>query len=179
MLNSLMCAFMLRALLPADMNYETDPDWEERVQVCFEVHFSAVQQDIDPIAALAVAWRESNWTAAPENRWGCIGPMQIKWRYWCQNEDDVWSLTRADGYLETCDLVDRGVFALRYYINREPTLRRAFCSYAAGSCSTRKARNDRYTRLALRTYRLLQRRRAKFEEMLEDIRSLVPDFLPL
>jgi hypothetical protein len=108
--------------------------FEERVAVCGILYWEAVEQNIPVDMTLAVGWQESDLTDAGTNPWGCSGPMQIKIKYWCPNEDGEWSAVRADGILKGCDLYYRGVFALKYYLNRFKTEQSALCAYGWGNC---------------------------------------------
>lgn len=134
-----------------------DPLHTERTLVCAEVLSKAVEQAVDPALALAVAWRESNFTRPPPNPWNCAGPMQVKVHYWCPNRAGAWSLHDADGVLHGCDLVDAGVRGLRYYVTRASGDEyAALCRYGWGRCDTRERRD--YTRRTLALRDLFARR---------------------
>lgn len=93
---------------------------ESAHEVCVEVAWAAVGGGVDPSVAVGVAYHETRL------RWlrgagGEIGPLQIKPRYWC-----------PDGKEEGCDALQAGVYALRYHLDRQPTLSSALAAYNGG-----------------------------------------------
>ena len=129
------CALIIASLLGPSNPPETDSLFQERVTVCTSLWFEAFEQNVPVDVALAVAWHESNLTNAGTNSSGCSGPMQIKIKYWCPNTHGVWSPLRADGKIEDCDLHERGIFALKYYLKRYKRLDNALCAYGWGKCT--------------------------------------------
>lgn len=97
---------------------ENDEFYEERKSVCIAVAQEARRQEVDIVTALAVTWQESRFLNAGTNSSGCSGPMQIKIKYWCPNKKGEWSAVRDDGVIENCDLIERGVFTLKYYLKK-------------------------------------------------------------
>lgn len=128
------CTLILTALLGPANPPESDRLFEERVMVCTLIMDEAKRQDVPVDLALAVAWQETDMTEAGTNPSGCTGPMQIKIKYWCPNADGEWSVTKADGVLPGCDVYERGLFALKYYLNRFRTTESALCAYGWGAC---------------------------------------------
>lgn len=143
------CAYIVTALLGDIAQHDTQ--FRERVNVCKEITNTADSEGVDTALAVAVGWSETRLTRAPRpNAFECVGPMQIKYKYWCPNENDEWSILRADGVLDNCDTVARGVFALKYYVNRYPKdVRRALCAYGWGTCDSPE--RDAYVRRTLKT----------------------------
>lgn len=91
----------------------------ENRAVCSAVINEALKHEVKPIRALSVTWAESRMTSqlkpTPSN---CIGPMQIKIKYWCKNKS-----------LDSCEPIKDGVKALKYYIKRFKPIRKAYCFY--------------------------------------------------
>ena len=129
------CIIIISSLLGPATPPEADPLFEERVNVCSALWFESFEQKVPVEITLAVAWHESNLTDAATNSSGCSGPMQIKVKYWCPNTKGIWSPIRADGKIKNCDLYSRGVFALKYYLNKYNRLDNALCAYGWGRCS--------------------------------------------
>ena len=75
-------------------------------EICLEVAKESIAQGVNPIISVSVGWVESRFTYATSSA-GARGPLQIIPRYWCPN-----------GRLRGCDLVARGVHALKTYYNR-------------------------------------------------------------
>ena len=59
----------------------------------------------------------------------CIGPLQIKYQYWCPNEKGEISVVKADGLVSKCDPYFHGVRALKYYVKKFKPLTKALCYY--------------------------------------------------
>ena len=58
-----------------------------------------------------------------------MGPLQIKYKYWCPNKKGRITATKDDGQLNMCDPYHHGVRALKYYINKFKPLEKALCYY--------------------------------------------------
>jgi len=154
------CAFIAANLLGGDAQH--DVQFRERVSVCAQLTIEAVAQGVDPSLAIAVSWGETRLTRAEApNPYDCVGPLQIKYRYWCPNENGAWSADRADGTLDGCDTLARGVFTLKYYTSRHKDVRRALCAYGWGRCdtSTRARHVDATLRTQRRVAKLLRQKR--------------------
>jgi hypothetical protein len=159
LLNSMkQCAGIIAALLGPANPPETDALFEQRIMVCSLIIEEAERQAVPVDIALAVAWQETDMTEAGTNPWGCTGPMQIKIKYWCPNKEGEWSITRADGVLPGCDVYERGLFALKYYLNRFRTTESALCAYGWGNCDDEG--REKYVKQTLR-YRKIIRRHLK------------------
>lgn len=135
------CTLIVSALLGPANPPESDEKFEERVMVCSILQEEARLQNVPVDLVLAVAWQETDMTDAGTNSSGCSGPMQIKIKYWCPNKDNVWSPARKDGVLDHCDLFERGVFTLDYYLKRYKRLDDALCAYGWGTCRTPEQRD--------------------------------------
>jgi hypothetical protein len=134
---TLACASIVVDLMGSALA-QHDTKFRERVDICVRVAQQASLSNVDPALAIAVSWRESRLTEKhTPNSANCVGPMQIKYRYWCPNARGEWSAQHADGTLDSCDTVERGVFALSYYQKKHGNnLYRALCGYGWGTCDT-------------------------------------------
>ncbi len=95
-----------------------DANIENRI-VCSAVINEAKKQNVKPIRALSVAWAESRITSQLKpTKSNCIGPLQIKIKYWCKEKN-----------LYRCEPVADGVKALKYYIDHFKPIRKAYCFY--------------------------------------------------
>lgn len=136
---------------------------EENISICTMLIQEAKIHDLEPDLVLAIAYEESRLTAQLNpNPWGCAGPLQIKVKHWCPNKDNVWSKYRADGVLEQCDLITRGVFALKYYITLPKlSFSQKICSFGFGAIKNCKkaqlpTKQKRYVKAVLKNYRKLR-----------------------
>ncbi len=103
---------------------------KENYFVCSLLIEDAIKQNIDLSIVLSTAWEESRFTQqAKPTKYNCIGPMQIKYRYWCPNKKGKISITKGDGHLSMCDPYFHGVRALKYYVNKFKPLKKALCFY--------------------------------------------------
>jgi hypothetical protein len=148
------CTLIVASLLGQTLSPDTDPQFDERVAVCELLYEESLAQNVPVDLTLAVGWQESDLTDAGTNSSGCSGPMQIKIKYWCPNEDGDWSAVRADGVLDGCDLYYHGVFALKYYLRRFNTTESALCAYGWGNCDSEG--REKYVKQTLR-YRSIVR----------------------
>ena len=91
---------------------------ENRI-VCTALINEAINNNVKPIRVLSVAWAESRMTAQLKpTKSNCIGPLQIKIKYWCKEKS-----------LYRCEPVSDGVKALKYYIKRFKPIRKSYCFY--------------------------------------------------
>jgi hypothetical protein len=81
--------------------------------------------------------------------------MQIKKKYWCPNAAGEWSATRADGVEAHCNFIERGVFALKWYLAKHKTLEAALCGYGWGNCDAEG--RDAYVKHTLKTLSRIRR----------------------
>jgi hypothetical protein len=96
----------------------TDASLENRI-VCSAIINESIKHKVKPIRALSVAWAESRITSQLKpNRSKCIGPLQIKIKYWCKEKS-----------LYRCEPISDGVKALKYYIDHFKPIRKAYCFY--------------------------------------------------
>lgn len=101
-----------------NLSYGAKPSLENRV-VCSLLINEAKRQNIKPIRALSVGWVESGLTFKNKpNSSNCVGPLQIKVKYWCKGK-----------HYSKCDHITNGVRALKYMINNFKPIRRAYCYY--------------------------------------------------
>ena len=102
----------------------------EQVEVCKMLLEEASYYKLDTELLLAVSWKETNllMKSTPNNS-SCVGPLQIKYRYWCPNKKGKWSIHKKDGQLSDCDLIERGVFAFRYYMKKKLPLKERLCHF--------------------------------------------------
>jgi len=119
---------------------------EENVLVCSLLIEDAKKQDLDVNITLATAWEESRFTQQfNPNKYDCVGPLQIKYKYWCPNKKGRITATKNDGQLNMCDPYHHGVRALKYYINKFKPLEKALCYYN-NSKKCRKSNMSGYVR---------------------------------
>lgn len=110
-----------------------------RLATCGVVARAAQAGGLDPVAAVVLAWEESNWEAAQVHpRTKVAGPLQVAARWWCPG-----------GKAEGCDLVAAGVRAVSYYMHdhKEGRMSRilGLCHYNAGNvCIPVALRRARY-----------------------------------
>ena len=139
------CVFILSALIGPD---NQDAITEHRVAVCSLIVEEAARQQVPTTLALAVAWARSGFHDNPRPLSRGAGPLGINTKYWCPNKEGTWSAARPDGVLSGCDVYERGIFALKYYLNRALTVESALCTYSWGDCGTENRRG--YVREVLR-----------------------------
>jgi len=156
------CTLIVTALLGTATPPKYDPLFDERVMICTLIAEEARYQDVPVDLALAVTWQETDMTDAGTNSSGCTGPMQIKIKYWCPNEQGVWAATRSDGVLPGCDVFERGVFALKYYLKRYRTTESALCAYGWGACDD--IGRKKYVKQTLRYRDVIRHTIATFEK---------------
>lgn len=90
---------------------------QSRAEVCVDVASEALHQGVDPVLAVAVAWRESAWTRGAVSKAGAVGPMQVIPRFWCKSKP--------------CDYIEAGVRALKYYTEKHGE-QGGLCAYLSG-----------------------------------------------
>ena len=99
---------------------------QHRVQVCEDVVSSAEFHDVDPVLAIAVSHVESGLQRGLVSSAGAVGPMQVMRRFWCKSDP--------------CNLIDAGMYALKYYELRYG-LNESLCRYSSGGeCAKSKGR---------------------------------------
>ena len=121
---------------------------EENLAVCTLLIEEAKNNDLDIPLVLGVAWEESRFTEQSKpNRYKCVGPMQIKYKYWCPNSNDKVTIVKADGVLSNCDLFYHGVKAFKYYIKKFKPLNKAICYYNnSNKCTEKNNYESRYVK---------------------------------
>lgn len=103
---------------------------EENTVICTLLIEDAKRLDVEISTVLAIAWEESRFTAQEKpTRYKCIGPLQIKYKYWCPNKDGKVSAIKEDGLIDKCDVFYHGVKAVKYYIKKFKPLNKAICYY--------------------------------------------------
>ena len=100
------------------LTHGAKPTLENRI-VCSLLLNEARKQEVKPIRVVTVGWVESGLTFKNKpNSSNCVGPMQIKVKYWCEGK-----------HHSKCDHIKNGVRALKYIIKRFKPIRRAYCYY--------------------------------------------------
>ena len=81
---------------------------------------------MDPMLAIAVSHVESGLQRGLVSSAGAVGPMQVMRRFWCKSEP--------------CNLIDAGMYALKYYeLRYGPS--ESLCRYSSGGeCAKSKGR---------------------------------------
>ena len=101
-----------------DLTNNAEPSIEN-ITVCTMLIEDSIAQDVPIDIVLSVAWTESRFTAQSKpNSSGCVGPMQIKIKYWCK-----------DKKLSSCDTFSDGVKAIKYLLKRFKPINKAICFY--------------------------------------------------
>lgn len=108
------CILILQHFLGA--NYSTDNKLEERINICVAI----IQQSLDPVDALATAWRESNFTDVVDHTNSSYGPLQFIKSHWC--DEKRW------GFIN-CDTITRGIWVHNYHVKTIRNERTRFCAY--------------------------------------------------
>ena len=111
-MSPLLCVSLFCGLLTAEMSSPL-----KRQSVCEDVMEEADRQGVEPLLAVAVAWRESALTRNAKSSAGAVGPMQVIPRFWCKSKP--------------CDYIEAGVRALKYYTGRYG-VQRGLCAYLTG-----------------------------------------------
>lgn len=125
---------MLTCLLFISMLTPPTYQDQERLYTCIDLIDLSDQYMIPPALVLSVSWFESNWLQKLDNNGSnCYGPLQIKSSYWCENKEGIWNKHKKDGLLKSCDLANRGLFALSYYIDKYPDIDNSLCHF--GGCT--------------------------------------------
>jgi hypothetical protein len=121
---------------------------EENLAVCSILIEEAKNHDLDIPLVLGTAWEESRMTEQRKpNRYKCVGPLQIKYKYWCPNISNKISIVKDDGLLARCDLFYHGVKAFKYYVRKFKPLNKALCYYNnANKCSEENNYESRYVK---------------------------------
>ena len=112
---------------------------EENLAVCSILIEEAKDNNLDISLTLGVAWEESRMTEQSKpNKYKCVGPLQIKYQFWCPNKKGNINAIKRDGLLRKCNLFHHGVKALKYYKEKFKPLNKALCYYNnSNKCSAR------------------------------------------
>ena len=103
---------------------------EENLAVCSILIEEARNNNLDIPLTLGVAWEESRMTEQRKpNNYKCVGPLQIKYQFWCPNKKGKINAIKRDGLLNKCDLFYHGIKALKYYEKKFKPLNKALCYY--------------------------------------------------
>lgn len=103
---------------------------EENSINCTLLIEDAKRLNVEITTVLAMAWEESRFTSQEKpTRYNCIGPLQIKYKYWCPNKSGKVSAIKEDGLISKCDVFYHGVKAVKYYIKKFKPLDKAICYY--------------------------------------------------
>tara|TARA_B100000035_G_scaffold294613_1_gene285022 strand:- start:1106 stop:1609 length:504 start_codon:yes stop_codon:yes gene_type:complete len=143
---------LIKLILLASLNYNLCHDiynklsgkqpTEENLTVCSLLIEDSIKNDLDIEITLAVAWEESRFTEQSKpTKYKCIGPMQIKYEFWCPNNKNKVTATKRDGLISKCDVYYHGIKSLKYYINKFKPLNKAICYY---NNSKKCSKNNNY-----------------------------------
>lgn len=120
----------------------------ERFSVCQEVARAAIEINVSPVVATAMAWEESRFGRNTVSRTNCChGPLQINPIYYCPGKS-----------LDSCDLISDGVAAIKrnYLLYSNKHISEPFsifknshrdewedvlCHYNAGNVCTAQSKN--------------------------------------
>ena len=141
------CVAILALLTPID-----DINRQERIEVCEELVIEAKASKVPPPLILAIAWIESNWLRkAQPTKSNCVGPLQIKVKYWCPPSKGSWSPVQENGVLKNCNHIKQGVFAYTWYIDRFQRVGKALACFG-GDCGDTK-----YPAKVMKKFKLMSR----------------------
>ena len=99
---------------------------EERINTCATI----IKTSLDPIDALATAWRESNFLDVVDHTNTSYGPMQFIKALWC--DEKTWGIV-------DCDHLKRGIWVHNFHFQKYKNERTRFCAYiGAKDCSSNK-----------------------------------------
>lgn len=130
-----MIHYCLMVFCTAIVSSQTNTMVEHRVSVCHDVGVEAIMQDVDPVLAIAVAWRESAFIRTAKSSAGAVGPMQVLPRFWCKGSP--------------CNLVKAGIDALKHYTSKYG-IKSGLCAYFSGRpCSRAPKSATRYQKSVL------------------------------
>jgi len=92
----------------------------EQMGICLSLVTESQSAGVAPSITTALAWHETRLRANLTSSKGAKGPLQVIPRFWCKSDP--------------CDYVRAGLRALKHYLGKEPTEKRAICRYNAGTC---------------------------------------------
>jgi len=140
---------------------------EENLAVCSILIEEAKNNNLDISLTLGVAWEESRMTEQPKpNKYKCVGPLQIKYQYWCPNKSGNISVVKKDGLLKKCDLFYHGVKALKYYKEKFKPLNKALCYYNnSNKCNEKNNYISRYVKGVKKHTRKIKKILKKYQDL--------------
>ena len=92
----------------------------EQMSTCLSLVAESIAQNIDPNLTASLSWHETRLRAGLTSNKGAKGPLQVIPKFWCKSYP--------------CDYTEAGLRALKHYLAKEPTERKAICRYNAGTC---------------------------------------------
>ena len=92
----------------------------EQMSTCLSVVTESQSASAPPALTASLAWHETRLLPNRPSNKGAKGPLQGIPRFWCKSEP--------------CDYIRAGLRALKYYLSKERTERKAICRYNAGTC---------------------------------------------
>ena len=121
---------------------------EENLAVCSLLIEDSNYHNLDIPLVLGVAWEESRLTEQKKpTKYNCVGPLQIKYQFWCPNKKGYINAIKRDGLLKKCDIFYHGTRALKYYIERFKPLNKALCYYNnSKKCKGKKNYRSHYVK---------------------------------
>ena len=147
----------------------------EQLYVCEMLLDEAESFGLDKSLVLATSWRETRlFMKNQPNTSGCAGPLQIKVKYWCPNSDGLWNISRQDGSLQSCDLITQGLFALKYYIKKDLTLKEKLCHF--GPAYKCKCIFGTYKTSRLKRYNCSKLSNKKIKNAKQYVNKIIKDF---
>lgn len=112
-------------------------DFQQAVRTCEKVADKAIDSDVDPLLALAIAVEETRLQPNVTSPAGAKGPMQVLPKYWCPKSSKK----------RPCDYIGAGLKALSYYLAKGKSERDALRMYAGAGKGARD-----YAERVLRRY---------------------------
>jgi hypothetical protein len=111
--------------------------FQDAQRVCEKIADRAIDVDVDPLMALAVAVEETRLRSDVTSPAGAKGPMQVLPKYWCPKSPKS----------RPCDYVGAGLKALKYYMKKGTSERDGLRRYAGAGKGARD-----YAERVLRRY---------------------------
>lgn len=111
--------------------------FQQAQRVCEKIADKAIDVDVDPLMALAVAVEETRLRADVVSPAGAMGPMQVLPKYWCPKAPKS----------RPCDYIGAGLRALKHYMKKGASERDGLRRYAGAGKGARD-----YAERVLRRY---------------------------
>ena len=92
----------------------------EQMSTCLSLVAESQSAEVSPSLIISLGWHETRLLPNRTSNKGAKGPLQVMPKFWCK--------------ANPCDYTKAGLRALKHYLDKEPTVKRAICRYNAGTC---------------------------------------------